>query len=177
MKKIRFIAFAAVAMSVLCLAGCSKGKKTEAPKSDSEALIDELSNLSEEDWGNMFEGLLSESTTQAELQPTISIAFGDYAAMSDFASNCQNNRYAEGQEVTIDGKLSKGFASASIGESNGDGMTIGTTLEVEGWSLDDFPEDGSRVKVNAKVKLNPDWFALYLTAKPSDLTVISGPEY
>ena len=171
MKKIKFIAFAAAALAVLCLSGCSKGK-SEAEK-QAEALINELSNLTDDDWSNLVDTLVSDTTETKELQPRITIAFGDFAAMQDFASNCQNNRYAEGQEVTIDGKISKGFSSASIGESNGDGATIGTTLEVEGWTLDDFPADGSRVKVNAKLKMNPDWFALYLTASPSDVTVVS----
>ena len=92
----------------------------------------------------------------------------------DFSKKCQNLELTVGQSVTIDGVLSQGFSSLSIGQKQ-DGKFIGTTLEVEGWESKDWPEDESRVKVNATVKMNQDAFYLYLSAKPADVSVISGP--
>ncbi|MBQ1869115.1 MAG: hypothetical protein II146_01430, partial [Treponema sp.] len=92
-------------------------------------------------------------------------------AMQAVSKKLQNRGYKDGQEITIDGDLSLGFMSASIGQSKG-GMFVGTTLEVNGWKLDDFPEDESRVKVTAKVVTNKEAFFQYLKANPSDVKVI-----
>ena len=104
------------------------------------------------------------------IQETININFGDFDGMQDFAKKCQNGQFTEGQTVVIDGELSISF-SASIGGRR-DNEYLGTTLQVEGWTNDNFPEDGCRVKVSATIARNKDYYFEYLIANPEDITVI-----
>ncbi len=99
------------------------------------------------------------------------IAFGDYAAMEKFSKKAQNMEFEADQEVTIDGVISIGFSTASIGQSK-DGNFVGTTLDVTGWTLEDFPEEDTRVKVKAKLVQDEENYFFYLKADPSDVKVV-----
>ena len=113
-----------------------------------------------------------EASAAVSSEPAVEIAFGDYGAMEAFAGKMQNGEFKEGQTVKIDGELSV-FMSASIGQRNDDNF-IGTTIEFEDISQDEYPEDGSHVKVTATVKKNQEYGFCYLTAKSSDMTVFDG---
>ena len=150
MKKILSVFLLAV-----CLIGC---------KSNANTMKDTLSdqdNALTEDW----------SAAQAQLQDTISIAYGDYDAMSAFSKKCQNGDYADGQAVTIDGELSiSPMGSVSIGQRDKvKGEYFGTMLVVNGWTEDNYPPDESRVKIKAKLKRNEQFWFLYLVAEPEDV--------
>ncbi|MBQ5383360.1 MAG: hypothetical protein IIU46_02785 [Treponema sp.] len=157
----------AIAASVLCFAGC-KGKSQAEQQKELDALANDLAQIFDSAASSL------ESSLSTQDSAPIEISFGDMDAMMDFSKKCQNLELTVGQSVTIDGVLSQGFSSLSIGQKQ-DGKFIGTTLEVEGWESKDWPEDESRVKVNATVKMNQDAFYLYLSAKPADVSVISGP--
>ena len=111
------------------------------------------------------------------MQDPIEIAFGDFDDMTTVAKKAQNGEYVNGQIVTVEGELSiSPMGSVSIGQRNADGDEyIGTTLEVTGWKEDNYPKDGSRVKVKATMKQNPELWFFYLVAAPEDFTVISEP--
>ena len=108
---------------------------------------------------------------QAQLQDTVSIAYGDYDAMSAFSKKCQNGDYADGQTVTIDGRLSiSPMGSVSIGQRNdAKGEYVGTMLVVNGWNEDNYPQDETRVKVSGRLKRNEQFWFLYITAEPEDV--------
>lgn len=186
MKKITGVLTASLA--VMCLFGCSKknAAKNDVPsQNELAAALGELlasssdsedESWSTESWDDLLGDLTSVSGTKAELQDPIEISFGDFDAMQEFSKKAQNGGFAEGQVVTIDGELSVFNTSVSIGQRN-DGEFIGTSLTVDGWKEDDIPEDGSRVKVKATLKRNPDYFFLYLTASSADVNVIAAPDY
>ncbi len=127
-------------------------------------------------FGDVLDSINSTFNPNVSIGAPITVQFGDFDAMQKVSKTAQNNQYAEGQIIVIDGELSVNFGNAAIGEKSDDGEFVGTTLEVEGWEEDDYPEDGSRVLVTATCKANKDYFFIYLTAKPSDVTVLAAPE-
>lgn len=166
----KIIATAAV---FICFSGCKNEKQpsqeSKQTSTPTESLEENLETLGDDDFDYT-------ATPSTQLLDPIEISFGDMETMRDFSTKAQNNGYADGQIVTIDGVLSHGFSSLSVGQEK-DGTYIGTSLEVAGWEESDWPEDGSRIKVKATLKMNTDYYFLYLTANPEDVTVISGPEY
>jgi len=146
-------------LSVFLLAVCLIGCKSNA-------------NIKEDTQSEQGEAVSGEwMPAQAQLQETISIAYGDYEAMRAFSKKCQNGEYADGQTVEIDGQISiSPMGSASIGQRNeAAGEYIGTMLVVNGWTEDNYPPDETRVKVKAKLKRNEQFWFLYLTAEPEDV--------
>ena len=139
----------------VCLIGCKSNANTM------EDTLSDQDNALTEDW----------SAAQAQLQDTISIAYGDYDAMSAFSKKCQNGDYADGQTVTIDGRLSiSPMGSVSIGQRNdAKGEYVGTMLVVNGWNEDNYPQDETRVKVSGRLKRNEQFWFLYITAEPEDV--------
>ena len=127
-------------------------------------------------FGDVLDSINSTFNPNVTIGEPITVEYGDFEAMQKISKTAQNNQYAEGQIIIIDGELSINFGNAAIGEKSADGDFVGTTLEVEGWGEDDYPEDGSRVLVTATCKANKDYFFIYLTAIPSDLTVLAEPE-
>ena len=160
MKMMKLAVLATVAASMF-LAGCATTTKSAGKTAAKTAATTAVSKAAS---GKGAESSQAKSTE-------FNIVYGDYATMQVVAKKLQSMGYKEGQEITIDGELSIGFSSASIGERKG-GMYTGTTLAVTGWTLDDFPEDESRVKVTAKVVTNKEAFFQYLKANPSDVKVI-----
>ena len=124
--------------------------------------------------GTQVNPFLEEAPT---MHDPIEITFGDFDKMWEVSKKAQNGEYVNGQIVTIDGELSVSpMGSASIGQRKADeGEYIGTSLKVTGWTEDDYPEDGSRVKVKATMKQNPELWFFYFVAEPNDFTVISEP--
>lgn len=108
-------------------------------------------------------------STPVLLDP-IEISFGEFDKMVDTSKKCQNYKFAKGQEIIIDGEISITFDMA-IGQRK-DGTFIGTSLVVNGWTQDDFPEDGVRAKVKAKVEQNTEYYFEYLVANPEDIQII-----
>ena len=182
-------------MVLFCFLGCN-AKKDEAETAQ-EAVdaitsafndyLDVLDSSSDwDDWdfnggdndvtfGDVLDSINSTFNPNVTIGDPITVEFGDFDAMQKVSKTAQNNQYAEGQIITIDGELSVNFGNASIGQRK-NGEFIGTTLEVEGWTEDDYPEDGSRVLVKATCKANKEYYFIYLTAKPSDITVLAEPE-
>ncbi|MBR3732525.1 MAG: hypothetical protein IKN25_07725 [Spirochaetales bacterium] len=151
-------------MVAAALFGCksNKGAKGESEMTDAEKTGTEVNPFLE---------------NAPTLQDPIEIAFGDFEGMTTVSKKAQNGEYVNGQIVTIEGELSVNPGSVSIGQRNVEaGEYIGTMLQVTGWTEDDYPEDGSRVKVKATMKQNPELWFFYLVAAPEDFTVISGPE-
>ena len=195
MRKVTSIALLFL-MVLFCFFGC-KGKKDEtqtaqeAVEAMTSAFNDYLDILdsSSDDWGDwdfnggdnditfgdVLDSINSTFNPNVTIGDPITVEFGDFDAMQKVSKTAQNNQYAEGQIITIDDELSVNFGNAAIGQRK-DGEFIGTTLEVEGWTEDDYPEDGSRVLVKATCKANKDYYFIYLTAKPSDITVLAEPE-
>lgn len=160
MKMMNLAVIATLAASV-CLAGCATTTKKAVAGAAVNTVASAASSKSTD----------KKSESKQAKSTEFNIDYGDFEAMQAVSKKLQNRGYKDGQEITIDGDLSLGFMSASIGQSKG-GMFVGTTLEVNGWKLDDFPEDESRVKVTAKVVTNKEAFFQYLKANPSDVKVI-----
>ncbi|MBO7613766.1 MAG: hypothetical protein J6S81_08145 [Treponema sp.] len=160
MKLMNLAVIATLAAS-MCLAGCA----TTTKKAVAGAAVNTVASAASSKSAD------KKSDSKQSKSTEFNIAYGDFEAMQTMAKKLQNRGYKEGQEITIDGELSKGFVTASIGERKG-GMYTGTTLDVKGWTLDDFPEDESRIKVTAKVVTDKENFFQYLRANPSDVKVI-----
>ena len=161
MKKLMNLAVIATLAASMCFIGCATTTKKAVAGAAVNTVASAASSKSTD----------KKSESSQAKSTEFSIAYGDYAAMQVMAKKLQSMGYKEGQTITIDGELSKGFSTASIGERKG-GMYIGTTLDVKGWKLDDFPEDESRIKVTAKVVTDKENFFQYLKANPSDVKVI-----
>ena len=149
MKKILGLAMVMTLAASTFLAGCASNNAAEKPSAEATVADEPV--------------VTSSSETD--------IAFGDYAAMEKFSKKAQNMGFEAGQEVTIDGVISIGFSTASIGQSK-DGNFVGTTLDVTGWTLEDFPEEDTRVKVKAKLVQDEENYFFYLKADPSDVKVV-----
>ena len=165
------IVLMALALSATALTGCAKKQAGNEPAESSEdySFEDDAAGSLLSDDSDFLSGWGT-----AQLQDPIEISFGDYDAMSEFSKKAQNNEFADGQIVTIDGELSINFG-LSIGQRK-DGVFVGTSLQVPDWTETDYPEDGSRVKVKGTMKLHEEYYFLYITASPSDITVIAPPE-
>ena len=193
MRKITSIALLFL-MVLFCFFGCKKKDETETAQEAVEAITSAFNDYldvldSSDDWDDwdfnsgdndvtfddVLDSINSTFNPNVTIGDPITVEFGDFDAMEKVSKTAQNNQYAEGQIITIDGELAINFGHASIGQRK-DGEYVGTTLEVEGWTEDDYPEDGSRVLVKATCKANKDYFFIYLTAKPSDITVLAEPE-
>ena len=192
MRKVTSIALLFL-MVLFCFFGC-KAKKDEAEAVQeavdtiTSAFSDYLDTSDDwDDWdfnggddditfGDVWNSINDTFNPNVTIGDPITVEFGDFEMMEKVSKTAQNNQYAEGQIITIDGILSVNFGHGSIGEKNERGTFVGTTLEVEGWEEDDYPEDGSRVLVKATCKANKEYYFIYLTAEPSDITVIAPPE-
>lgn len=81
--------------------------------------------------------------------PDVKVAYGDYEAMKNLASDIQNGRMT-GKVVEIDGLVNHPGQSYSIVQASADGkQKIGTVFNIEDSS--DYPADGSRIVIIAKV--------------------------
>lgn len=151
-------------MILAALVGCKSNKSAKGGEEMTDA----------EKTGTQVNPFLDEAPT---MQDPIEIAFGDFDGMFAVSKKAQNGEYVNGQVVTIEGELNiSPMGSVSIGQRNGDGGEYcGTTLEVTGWKEENFPKDGSRVKVKATMKQNPQFWFFYFVAEPADFTVISEP--
>lgn len=94
--------------------------------------------------------------TSSELatgQVSDEIGYGDFSAMQTLSKAIQNGQKT-GAIVSIDGIVSHKVSSYSIGENNPEksGATyVGTVFNIEDASESDYPKDGERVTIVAKV--------------------------
>lgn len=109
---------------------------------------------SEEDRGEEESSVVEGArVTAAELRGDVEaeIKFGDYEAMKTLAKEIQNGE-ATGKIITIDGVVSRPASTYSITEKNEDGSEkIGTAFAIDDDEADNYPEDGERIKITAKV--------------------------
>ena len=79
------------------------------------------------------------------------ISFDDYEGMQNLAKDIQNGKMT-GKVVEIDGLVSHPGQSYSIVEKSADGkQKIGTVFTIDDGDKADYPDDGTRVTITAKV--------------------------
>lgn len=79
------------------------------------------------------------------------ISFDDYEGMQNLAKDIQNGKMT-GKVVEIDGLVSHPGQSYSIVEKSADGkQKIGTVFTIDDGDKADYPDDGARVTITAKV--------------------------
>ena len=79
------------------------------------------------------------------------ISFDDYEGMQNLAKDIQNGKMT-GKVVEIDGLVSHPGQSYSIVEKSADGkQKIGTVFTIDDGGEADYPSDGTRVTITAKV--------------------------
>lgn len=94
----------------------------------------------------------------------VSIAFGDYEAMSELSKEIQNGE-ATGKIVEIEGIVSHPMSLYSIVQESEDGTgSIGTQFIIEGAEDSDYPEDGDRITITGEVvEKEPLYFVIKTT--------------
>lgn len=102
--------------------------------------------------------------TSSELvtgQVSDEIGYGDFSAMQTLSKAIQNGKKT-GSIVSVDGIVSHKGKSYSIGENNPDkNGYIGTVFNIEDGSESDYPKDGDRITITAKVvEISPMNFQL-----------------
>ena len=91
--------------------------------------------------------------TESELSatPSVEIQYGDYDGMKTFSTDTQNGRTV-GQIVKIDGLVyHPGMSYSIVQESAEESSKIGTVFTIDDLEKADYPADGTRVEITAKV--------------------------
>lgn len=78
--------------------------------------------------------------------PSIKVSFGDYDKMFETSKAIQNYQL-EGVVVEIDGIVNSGLSHSIEMPSDDKSMSVGTTMQVVGFSDSDYPEDKTKVHI------------------------------
>lgn len=145
-KSIKPILFGLVAILVIVGAVWFffiRGKNNDSqPENEEVSSFDDVNSVTEAEF------------TQKNLAETI--GFNDYTAMFTFSKAVQNGQKT-GEIVEIEGLVSHKTSSYSVVQENpkkaeeGEMSQIGTVFTIKDGSETDYPADGKRVKIMAKV--------------------------
>ena len=172
MKKKLFAIVLCAAMCAAALTGCGSAKDAVEKAADTAAAAADKAGDAVEKAGDAVNDAIDAAALSAV---DVTVEYGDFEAMQALATDIQNGK-AKGQVVQIDGTVSnfaKGM-SYSIGEKDeAAGKTIGTTFKIVGVEEDDYPSDGTHVKITGKVAPDPEnGAAFYIYTLPDFVEVI-----
>lgn len=93
----------------------------------------------------------SQSITVGFDNPDIEIEYGDYDAMESLSKDIQNG-YMTGKVVKVVGLVSHPGTYYSVVQPSSDGTKkIGTVFTIEDGTEEDYPNDGDKIEITAKV--------------------------
>ncbi|MBR2743537.1 MAG: hypothetical protein IKD89_08100 [Clostridia bacterium] len=161
---------------VFALAACGSQKKAEeaaeeldAAVEELDAAVDELDAAIDDATAPFMDAVVTLSEDELNVEPDVSVAYGDYDSMSALASAIQNGEM-DGAVVYIEGDVSQFMEgmSFSINERNEEaGESIGTVFLIQGATEAEYPADGTAVALVGKVALDPSGMYYCINTLPA----------